>query len=113
MGLGASMLLQITLVSAVATARGHDINKIEVQTMIIGVLVGDVAAHEVMKAAAAHGPQLLFPILAQQSMAGGAAAGVAAGAAGWVPFIGPVLAFVADGGMCWGVARALDFTLLK
>lgn len=124
---------QVTLVAAVASVRGHDVTDPSVILMMLGVLGGDIAAHSVANAAqnmGMKGAQQFFKkagakavkqaidkavLKTVKGMLGALGVHSTRGltkVVGAVPFVGGLVGFAVDGGMCYAFAKGTDFALL-
>lgn len=127
----ASISLQISLVAAVATARGFDENDPRFDQMVFYAIAGDVLTEGIKSSSgvvatkgferfifSGIGTQtaainkVLFPIVGQKFITIAGKTGFI-NLASWIPFVGPAISFVADGCMCNLMARSLDFKIFE
>lgn len=129
--LAASMFLQIALVSAVATARGFDVDDSRTIWMIMMVLAGDISTESIKAIIAQTGAQgfaaflksgigayvqginkVMWPILGRRFVTIAGSTGVI-NLSSWIPVVGPALSFVTDGSMCKFIARTFDWYIFS
>lgn len=122
-----SFSLQVSLVSGVATVRGFDVNDERTKNLMLATLLGDAATEPIKKAFAAMGQagakaavkgsgefvkvvnKALWPVIHRKFLTMAGSTGLI-NMGSWVPFIGPAISFVVDGGTCLMTAKSFDWS---
>lgn len=125
--LAASISLQVSLVSAVATIRGFDVYEPRVQHMLLLCILGDVGTEAVKQTMAQMGTKgattlvagvsgatlkeinkMLFPYLGMLFITKAGKTGLI-NLANWIPVVGPAVSFFADGATCKAFSKQADY----